>query len=118
HTAVATLLPFAFYLRRRRPFDVQLAIAELLSRCDVSSSRDYLHVAVLHHPLRIVAIVGVSPFGKVLAVEKHDGIGRRIAAGVSRCNDRRFILRRRERSGLLRGTARGDRAKTTRDRKH
>ena len=85
------LAPFAG--DRRRPLEVQLHVAELVSRDDRSAAGARLEVALLHRPRRILTVPRVGPLRQVLAVEQNDRIGRRRA----RCRARRHHPRMRTR---------------------
>src|SRR5205814_8208347 len=50
--AIASALSFAFSRLRCRPFDVQLAIAEVLQRPHIATALDAFHVTVARDPFR------------------------------------------------------------------
>src|ERR1039457_6826349 len=76
NAAVAATLTFADDYRRRRPIDMQLAIAERLLRDDAAGPVDRGH-AVLHLP-RGPAPALASPLRQVSAIKKHNRVrGRR-----------------------------------------
>ena len=76
HAAVAAILPRASGRRWRRPFDVQLAVAEFISRPNGAFARRDDHGARCDRPAGRVALFSL-PFGQIRAVEQHDGVRRR-----------------------------------------
>ena len=100
YAAVAAFLAFAFHDRRRRPFDVQLRVAEFVGGDHVPSSWHHLDITVTHDPL-CGTTLSRSPVRKVPAVEQHDCVRRRIGVGNSGRDDRRRSLRRWKWRGLL-----------------
>src|SRR5262245_2897569 len=72
NAAIATPLPSTDHLLRRGEFEVELAVPERVLGGDPVLVRD--GVSVLNDPL-----VATVPLRQVLAVEKHDGVGRRTA---------------------------------------
>ena len=92
HAAVAAVLVVTARRIRRRPFDVQLHVAELAAGRDVTGAGGDHQVAVLDLPPR-VALRGVSrpPFGERASIEQDDCVGRwRHGPEVrSRSDDRR-----------------------------
>src|SRR5206468_1802051 len=90
--AVPPPLALSLYLRRRRPFEMKLAIAEMLAGLDIPRPR-HLHIAVLDLPARLA--LASFPLRKVRAVEEHRRIRRRAArllwrAGRTRRHDGRL----------------------------
>src|SRR5438132_1042207 len=65
--AVAAALALPAHLRRRRPLQVQLAVAEFFARLDVARAGDDLHVTVRDLPARLAAI-HAAPAGEIGAV--------------------------------------------------
>ncbi len=73
---------------------MELAIAKTVLGADVASLGRNFKVAIFDFPLGGAAILLLRPFGKVLAVEEHDCVRRRLArcvlrAGRAGSNDRR-----------------------------
>jgi hypothetical protein len=75
HTAVPAALTFALNNDRGRPFDVKLAVSEVLSGADGAGLCDNLHVTVFDLPTGRLSF-SVCPLREVLTVEKDDGIRR------------------------------------------
>src|SRR5947199_933819 len=75
-TAVTALLAFALRRYGRGPFDVQLHVPEVALRADRPGTGGDLHVTVADHPARGRALER-PPVREILAVEQHDGVGRR-----------------------------------------
>src|SRR5438309_4142512 len=73
--AVAAILALARGRHRRRPFDVQLDVAEAALRHDRPRVWRHLEVTVSHDPFRRRAVLGL-PLCEALAVEQHDRIRR------------------------------------------
>jgi hypothetical protein len=65
------------------PLDVQLDVAVLFARIDITTLWDYLYVAVLHFPTRGIAFCG-SPHGKILPIEENLSIRGREARTLLR----------------------------------
>ena len=111
--AVAAALAGAFDLRRRGPLDVKLDVAELVARHQRAGARADFEVAVLDRPFRVHGFAGVGaaaglrPFREVLAVEQHDGVGRRRSRRRAGRHDRRIRTRRVVHVPLLAGQHRG-----------
>src|SRR5258706_7110866 len=92
--AVAAVLVFAFGRIGLTKFDVELAIAKTFLGADVASLGRDFKITAFYFPLGGAAILLLNPFGKVLAVEEHDCIRRRLAgcllrAGRAGSNDGR-----------------------------
>ena len=93
HAAVAAFLAFANRRRRLGELNMQLAVAKRLARLDDAAVRHHFHVAVRYFPLRWLAICA-RPLGKILAVEQHNGIGRRTPRRILRARRSRLNHRR------------------------
>src|SRR5207247_5428272 len=92
--AVATLLPGARYFSRRRPLQVQLAVAEFAARRDVPGPVDRHHT-VLDAPLGR-ALGRALPLGEVGSIEQNDGVRGRWS-GIDGPRLLRGLLARRRR---------------------
>src|SRR6478736_4370821 len=94
HAAVPALLAFALHFGGCRPLDVQLDVAEAALRPDAARASLDGGDAIGNGPERGTAALLVLPLRQVLAVEQHDGIGRRGAERRSRGHDAWGRLRR------------------------
>ena len=81
NAAVAAALAFALSRSGSGPFDMELAIAEVLHGADVTAAADALHEAVAHNPSGGAAVHG-HPGGEIFAVKQNDGVGRRLTGLV------------------------------------
>ena len=112
HAAVAAALALADDLGGGAPLDVELHVAEAPLRGQVAGAGNHGHGAVGDLPPGLA--VASLPLGQVVAVEQHDGVGRRRAvAGAARVHygrdrlPRLGVLGRRQVDALLCGRSRG-----------
>src|ERR1051326_393953 len=73
HAAIPASLALAMGRRGRGPFNMQLAIAEILDGSDVAAAFDTFHVAITGDPFS-GGSVHACPLGEVFAIEENDGV--------------------------------------------
>ena len=73
HTAVPAALTFALNENRGCPFDMKLAISEVLFGSDGACFFNNFHVAIFDLPAGRLSF-SVCPLGEVLTIEKDDGV--------------------------------------------
>jgi hypothetical protein len=95
YTAVPSALAFAFDNDRGCPFDMKLAVSEVLFGSDSAGLGDNFHVSVFDLPTGRFPF-SICPLGEILAIEKNDGIrgcGHRFACRTGIDNRRHRPLR-------------------------